>query len=302
MTIAIITESGVRKVAPLILSAKAQADLAVAYAAQANVAAQAAAAAAQGRIYASYAAGNAATTAGQYFFVAAGGSMDLHINGNATPVARMPKVAIATGHMILGTANDNYLLNAGAANPARGILADFVNSDAAPNGALTSFSQIGIDNWAIGQKPGVSEFGINVGRNAAVDGTWVFGINASGRMALGTAAYNYLVNAGAANPARGILADLSNSDAAPNGAMLSFTQNGINNWCIGQTPAVDAFSIFQARNGGADGTEVFRITAAGLITTPAGFGNFANDAAAAAGGVPVNGWYRNGSVQMIRVT
>jgi hypothetical protein len=30
--------------------------------------------------------------------------------------------------------------------------------------------------------------------------------------------------------------------------------------------------------------------------------NFANDAAAAAGGVPLNGFYRNGSVVQIRVT
>lgn len=32
-----------------------------------------------------------------------------------------------------------------------------------------------------------------------------------------------------------------------------------------------------------------------------GFGNYANDAAAAAGGVPVTGVYRNGSVMMVRV-
>ena len=30
--------------------------------------------------------------------------------------------------------------------------------------------------------------------------------------------------------------------------------------------------------------------------------NFANDAAASAGGVPINGFYRNGSVVQIRVT
>jgi hypothetical protein len=30
--------------------------------------------------------------------------------------------------------------------------------------------------------------------------------------------------------------------------------------------------------------------------------NFANDAAAAAGGVPLNGFYRNGSIVQIRVT
>lgn len=46
---------------------------------------------------------------------------------------------------------------------------------------------------------------------------------------------------------------------------------------------------------------VLSITGTGIITTPLGLQNFANDAAAAVGGIPVNGWYRNGSVQMIRV-
>lgn len=288
MTIAIITEQGVRKVAPMVALAQQAAALAQIYA-------QAAAAAAQGRIYADYATGNAATTAGQYFFVAAGGSMDLHVNGNATPVARMPKVAIATGHMILGTATDNYLLNVGAADPARGIMADFGNTDASPNGALVGFTQAGIANWAIGQKPGVSEFGINVGRNAGTDGTWVFGIDSAGRVTLGTAAtYNYVMNVGAANPARGIIADIGNTDASPNGALLSFTQNGINNWCIGQTPGVDGFSIFAGRNGGADGTEIVRFL-------PGGLANYADDTAAAAGGVPLKGLYRTGSAVKVRV-
>ena len=287
MTIAIITEQGVRKVAPMVALAQQAATLAQTYA-------QAAAAAAQGRIYADYAAGNAATTTGQYFFVAASGSMDLYINGTGTPIARLPKVAIATGHMILGTANDNYLLNAGADNPARGIMADFANTDAAPNGALITFTQDGIANWAIGQKPGVSQFGINVGRNVGADGTWVFGIDAAGKVTLGTAAYNYMLNVGAANPGRGILADLSNSDASPNGAMLSFTQNGINNWCIGQAPGVDGFSIFAGRNGGADGTEIVRFL-------PGGLANYADDTAAAAGGGPLKGLYRTGSAVKIRV-
>lgn len=34
----------------------------------------------------------------------------------------------------------------------------------------------------------------------------------------------------------------------------------------------------------------------------AGLGNFANDAAAAAGGVPIGGLYRNASVVMVRVS
>lgn len=48
-------------------------------------------------------------------------------------------------------------------------------------------------------------------------------------------------------------------------------------------------------------TEKFSITAAGMLNmvVPA---NYANDAAAAAGGVPVGGVYRNGSVLQIRVT
>jgi hypothetical protein len=39
----------------------------------------------------------------------------------------------------------------------------------------------------------------------------------------------------------------------------------------------------------------------GLVITASALGNYANDAAAAAGGVAVNGVYRNGSVLMVRV-
>jgi len=46
--------------------------------------------------------------------------------------------------------------------------------------------------------------------------------------------------------------------------------------------------------------ERMRISAAGQISL-SGLGNYANDAAASAGGVVVNGLYRNGSVLMIRV-
>lgn len=45
----------------------------------------------------------------------------------------------------------------------------------------------------------------------------------------------------------------------------------------------------------------FNINGAAVMTLDANFGNFANDAAAAAGSVPVKGMYRNGSVLMIRV-
>lgn len=48
-------------------------------------------------------------------------------------------------------------------------------------------------------------------------------------------------------------------------------------------------------------TERMRISGAGQISI-SGLGNYANDTAAAAGGVVVNGLYRNGSVLMVRVT
>lgn len=53
--------------------------------------------------------------------------------------------------------------------------------------------------------------------------------------------------------------------------------------------------------GGADGDVNLNIAGTGTITLGTQLGNFANDAAAAAGGIPVRGLYRNGSVVMIRV-
>lgn len=42
-------------------------------------------------------------------------------------------------------------------------------------------------------------------------------------------------------------------------------------------------------------------TASGTVLLLATLGNYANDAAAASGGVPIGGLYRNASVLMIRV-
>lgn len=104
MTIAIITEDGVRKVAPLVLDAKAQADLAATYLAQMQVIGGAIVAAGEGRIYPTYSAGNAATTTGEYFFVASAGSYALHIHGTATALAPLPVLDPATGNLMVGGA------------------------------------------------------------------------------------------------------------------------------------------------------------------------------------------------------
>lgn len=81
--------------------AKEQAVLSAQYAAAAQVAAQAAAASAQGRIYASQGAGEAATTTGQYFFVAAAGVYDLYVRtgGGSTKVTALPTLDLANGQL-----------------------------------------------------------------------------------------------------------------------------------------------------------------------------------------------------------
>jgi hypothetical protein len=61
-----------------------------------------------------------------------------------------------------------------------------------------------------------------------------------------------------------------------------------------------ALMTFTVTNAAVNNT-VLTITGAGIFTLSQGLGNYANDGAAAAGGIPVNGLYRNGSVVMIRV-
>lgn len=148
----------------------------------AGTAAAAAGALAAGRIFGSYAAGNSATTSGQYFFVAAGGLYDLHLNGTATPIVRLPVVDVSTGKMTLGGAALNYAWNVAGSNPNRGVLADVANLNASPNGAFFSFTQQGINNWCIGQVPGEDAFGFYQGRNGAADGTLRLKIESAGHI------------------------------------------------------------------------------------------------------------------------
>lgn len=109
MTIAIITESGVRKVAPLVIVAQQAAAAAQFYA-------QAAAAAADGNIYPDYATGNAATVAGEYFYVASAAALDLYVHGTATPVVKLPVLDLASGNLGVGTASPSAKLHVLAAN------------------------------------------------------------------------------------------------------------------------------------------------------------------------------------------
>jgi hypothetical protein len=96
----------------------------------------------------------------------------------------------------------------------------------------------------------------NVG--VATGGVERLRVGADGRINIGGGAPNYLLNISQSNPVRGILADFGNAHMAPNGAQISFTQSGISNWCIGQPPGTSAFAIYVDRNGGEDGTELWR--------------------------------------------
>lgn len=160
MTIAIITEAGVRKVAPLVVSAQ-QAAL------TATQAAGIATAVAQGRYYASYAAGNAATTAGQYFAVFSGGNYQFHVNGNATPVFTMPKVD-ASGNLALVSAAD-LTLSMTTPKAVGGIILDGTNNAA---GITISYS------WAAGGQ-GPLKFSNASGEVARFSASGNFGLGVS---------------------------------------------------------------------------------------------------------------------------
>ncbi len=205
--------------------AKAQATAAAASAAGSQLLYQAMLALAGGRVVTSTGAGEAATTTGQYYVLIASGSIDLYLRtgGGSTKSASMPALDLVTGQM-LGQ-------NGSAAAPAFSFASD-------PDTGL--------------YRVGVNSLGLVVGGVVAAL------IASTGRLALGNAATNYLFNLALANPARGILADITNSDAAPNGAMQSYTQNGITNNCFGMVPASADMAIWFNRNAGADGTLAWR--------------------------------------------
>lgn len=109
MTIAIITEAGVRKVAPMTIAAQQAA-------ASAALSAQVALSIQDGRIYPDYATGNAATTAGQFFIVAISGSLALHVHGTATALVNIAVIDPSTGAILLP--------NGSAETPAVSFLGD----------------------------------------------------------------------------------------------------------------------------------------------------------------------------------
>ena len=83
-------------------------------------------------------------------------------------------------------------------------------------------------------------------------------------------------------------------------AQLGLSNTPANNFTI--TAEADNGTLKLARgNAGATTQDILTVDAAGYLK-PGVLPNYANDAAAASGGVPVGGLYRNGSVVMYRVS
>ena len=83
-------------------------------------------------------------------------------------------------------------------------------------------------------------------------------------------------------------------------AQLGLSNTPANNFTI--TAEADNGTLKLARgNAGATTQDILTVDASGYLK-PGVLPNYANDAAAASGGVPVGGLYRNGSVVMYRVS
>jgi hypothetical protein len=83
-------------------------------------------------------------------------------------------------------------------------------------------------------------------------------------------------------------------------AQLGLSNTPANNFTI--DASADNGTLKLARgNAGATTQDILTVDAAGYLK-PGVLPNYANDAAAASGGVPVGGLYRNGSVVMYRVS
>ena len=83
-------------------------------------------------------------------------------------------------------------------------------------------------------------------------------------------------------------------------AQLGLSNTPANNFTL--DASADNGTLKLARgNAGATTQDILTVDAAGYLK-PGVLPNYANDAAAASGGVPVGGLYRNGSVVMYRVS
>ena len=92
----------------------------------------------------------------------------------------------AIGNLGIGTSAPVARLSAHATNPARGILQSIRNDGTSGlTGAQIQLTQNSIADWAMGQVPGVSAFGVWRDRNAAADGVELMRLEQGGNLLLG---------------------------------------------------------------------------------------------------------------------
>jgi hypothetical protein len=92
-------------------------------------------------------------------------------------------------------------------------------------------------------------------------------IDSSGNVGIGTnATTNVRLNVAESNPTTGILAKLTNSATSSHtGALLTFTQDSVADWAIGQPAGTNAFAISSGTYPTNTGTERMRITSGGDV-------------------------------------
>ena len=100
----------------------------------------------------------------------------------------------------------------------------------------------------------------------AITFTQAMTLDASGNLGVGITTPGARLDASIDNPTRGIVQRARNgASSGQTGVQFQFTQNGIQDWVIGQPAGVDAFVFWSGRNPSADGTERMRIDSSGNL-------------------------------------
>jgi hypothetical protein len=97
-------------------------------------------------------------------------------------------------------------------------------------------------------------------------GTTALTIDTSQNVGIGISSPTSLLDVRQSNPTRGIIASVVNTaTSSQTGAQIRITQNGIEDWVIGQPAAVNAFAIWSGRSSSVDGSERMRIDSSGRL-------------------------------------
>jgi len=91
-------------------------------------------------------------------------------------------------------------------------------------------------------------------------------IDSSGKVGVGVSNPAARLHVDQENPANGITSIFRNtSSASQTGSQIQITQNGIEDWAIGQPAGTSAFSVWSGRNAATTGTERLRIDSSGNL-------------------------------------